>query len=152
MKGNPILRLCFVLLLLAGVLIPVCRVALTEGKPDTVANAVSSPATSQSGTAPSLLPGRLLLNAAPAPLRCTVTLRGKTLLTEKDLLSPGEYAADAQLTPGDDLVISVEWSDELPHAVRAEFLPQGMGAPVSRSFWAKRSLEDVLTIPPTAAR
>lgn len=154
MKGNPILRLCLVLLLLAGVLVPVCRLALTDGQTlpaATATNAAPSPATSESGSASSLLPGRLLLHAAPSVLRCAITLRGKPLLTEKDLLSPGEYAVDAKVAPGDDLVISAEWSDELPHAVRAEFLPQGMSTPVSRSYWAKRSLEDVLTIPaPTA--
>lgn len=154
MKGNPILRLCLVLLLLAGVLVPVCRLALTDGQADSTANAAPSPspATSESGSTSSLLSGRLLLHAAPSALSCAITLRGKTLLTEKNLLSPGEYAADAQVAPGDDLLITAEWSDELPHAVRVEFLPQGMSTPVSRSYWAKHALEDVLTIPATTAR
>jgi hypothetical protein len=152
MKGNPILRLCLVLLLLAGVLVPVYRLALTDSNADPTANAAPSPSTSESGSAPSLLPARLLLHAAPSALSCAITLRGKTLLTEKNLLSPGEYAADAQVAPGDDLLITAEWSDDLPHAVRVEFLPQGMCTPVSRSYWAKRSLEDVLTIPVTTER
>lgn len=141
MKGNPILRLILVLFLLVAVLVPVCRLALNEPQ------AVLTPASVTSESASPLLAGRLLLHAAPPPLRCAVTLRGKTLLSEKDLLSSGEYAVGAQVAPGDDLVITAEWSDDNPHAVRAEFLPPDMATAVNRTFWAKRSVEDVLTIP-----
>jgi hypothetical protein len=141
MKGNPILRLILVLFLLAAVLIPVCQLALNEPQP-----AVTT-ASEKAESASALLDGRLLLHTAPAPLRCAVTLRGKTLLKEKNLLSPGEYAVGAQVASGDDLVITAEWSDDNPHAAQAEFLPPGMTSPVKRTFWAKRSLEDVLTIP-----
>lgn len=142
MKGNPILRLCIVLLLLAAVVVPVCRLTLKSNpRPE-----LPSPTQERPGT---IKPsgGRLFLHAAPAPLRCAITLRGKILLTESNLLSPGEYAADAEVTPGDDLLITAEWADENPHAVRAEFSSQGMTVPVARSYWAKRSLEDVLSIP-----
>ena len=141
MKGNPILRLILVLFLLAAVLVPVCRLALNEPQP-----AVTT-ASEKAESASALLDGRLLLHTAPAPLRCAVTLRGKTLLKEKDLLSSGEYASDVRVARGDDLVITAEWSDDNPHAVRADFLQPGMTTPVTRTFWAKRSLEDVLTIP-----
>lgn len=142
MKGNPILRLCLVLLLLAAVLIPVCRLTLNFGRPSETPVSADP---EQSGT-PATLRGRLLLHAAPPPLCCAVSLRGKTLLTDKNLLSPGEYAADAEVSPGDDLLVTAEWDDGNPHAILVEFLPQGTSAPVSRSYWAKRSLEDVLTI------
>ena len=141
MKGNPILRLILVLFLLAAVLIPVCQLALTESQ------SALTPASATSESPRPLITGRLLLHAAPSPLRCAVTLRGKTLLSEKNLLSPGEYAVGAQVASGDDLVITAEWSDDNPHAAQAEFLPPGMTSPVKRTFWAKRSLEDVLTIP-----
>lgn len=148
MKGNPILRLCLVLLLLAAVLVPVCRLARTpDNPPDTPQSAPT-----ESRSAPPPLRGRLLLHAAPSPLRCAVSLRGKTLLTERELLSPGEYAADAEVSSGDDLLVTAEWADETPHAILVEFLSQGMTSPVTRSYWAKRSLEDVLTIPVTPDR
>ena len=149
MKGNPILRLSLVLLLLAAVLVPVCRLALTSGKIP-VGNLPEIHPGEASPT-PSQIHGRLLLHVAPAPLRCHVTLRGKPLLSEKDRIASGEYSSDAVVAPGDDLVIAAEWSDENPHAVRVEFLPSGMTTPVNRTFWAKRMLEDVLTIPASPA-
>lgn len=148
MKGNPILRLCLVLLLLAAVLVPVCRLTLTMGS-DRRSDIPSATQGRAVTTKPS--GGRLLLQTAPSPLRCAITLRGKTLLTESNLLSTGEYAAEAEVTPGDDLLVTAEWADETPHAVRAEFSSRGMTVPVVRSYWAKGSLEDVLTIPVTQA-
>jgi hypothetical protein len=147
MKGNPLLRLCIILLLLAAVLIPVCRLTLTtvESSSESASSAPKSMVRDEGSKA--VLRGRFLLRAAPSPIRCAVSLGGKTIMTEKNLLSPGEYGTDMEIPPGTDLLITAEWSDRKPHAVRVEFQPEGMTAPITASYWANGSLEDVLTIP-----
>lgn len=147
MKGNPLLRLCLILLLLAAVLVPVYRLTLStvQGSSESSSSAPKSVASDEASNA--ALHGRLLLRAAPSPIRCAVSLGGKTIMTEKNLLSPGEYGTDMEIAPGTDLLITAEWSDRNPHAVRVEFQPDGMTAPITGNYWANGSLEDVLTIP-----
>jgi len=144
MKGNPLLRLSLVLLLLAAVLVPVCILTTPPRKPSL------TPATPQHGPSKPAtmkpLPGRLLLHAAPSPLRCSVTLQGKPLLTERNLLAPGEYGADVRIPPDADLLVTAEWTDGTPHAVLVEFFPEGTGTLTTKSYWAKRSLEDTLSV------
>ena len=146
MKGNPRLRLCLVLLLLVAVLIPVCRLTLSvrESRQPSPAGEKSS-----KGAVTTPLRGRLLLYTAPFPLRCTVTLGEKLLLSEQNVLAPGEYGAEVKVSPDEDLLITAEWNDGNPHAVRLEFLPSGMTAPISASYWAKRRLKDIFTTPRT---
>ena len=147
MKGNPLLRLCLILLLLAAVLVPVCRLTLTTVETSSQSASSAPNSVVRDEGAKGVLRGRLLLRAAPSPIRFAVSLGGKTLVTEKNLLSPGEYGTDTEIPSGTDLLITAEWSDGKPHAVHVEFQPEGMTEPITASFWANRSLEDILTIP-----
>jgi hypothetical protein len=147
MKGNPLLRLCLILLLLSAVLVPVCRLTLTTVESSTESASSSQKSVVRDEGSKAALRGRLLLRAAPSPIRCAVSLGGKTIMTDKNLLSPGEYGTDMEIPPGTDLLITAEWGDRNPHAVRVEFQPEGMTEPITASYWANRSLEDVLTIP-----
>jgi hypothetical protein len=75
-----------------------------------------------------------------------VTLQGKPLLTERNLLAPGEYGADVRIPPDADLLVTAEWTDGTPPAVLVEFFPEGTGTLTTKSYWAKRSLEDTLSV------
>jgi hypothetical protein len=89
----------------------------------------------------------LLLHAAPSPQHCLISQSGKNLLTEKDQISPGEYRTAVEITKGDDLLISADWGDEEPHALHLEVLVHGYQAPLEKSFWGQKTVEDTLPIP-----
>jgi hypothetical protein len=89
----------------------------------------------------------LLLHAAPSPQHCLITQAGTKLLTEKDQISRGEYRTAIEITKGEDLLISADWGDEEPHALRLEVLVHGYQAPLEKSFWGQKTVEDTLSIP-----
>lgn len=157
MKGNPLLRLAIVLLVLAAVLWPVCHLTLHRATPlavmpiatSTQPHKSSTPDASdllKSGMRPTLR-ATLLLHAAPSPQHCRITQAGRKLLTEKDQISRGEYRTAIEITKGDDLLISADWGDEEPHALRLEVLVHGYQAPLEKSFWGQKTVEDTLSIP-----
>jgi hypothetical protein len=157
MKGNPLLRLGIVLLVLAAVLWPVCRLTLHRATPQAVMPITSSTETLTSSTPDAsvllnlgkrpTLRATLLLHAAPSPRHCRITQAGRKLLTEKDQISPGEYRTAIEITKGEDLLISADWGDEEPHALRLEVLVHGYQAPLEKSFWGQKTVEDTLSIP-----
>ena len=142
MKGSPILRLIIILMILAAVFWPVFRVTH-----HTAENVPKMPLTDTQAPISSSLRATILLHTAPPPLHCSVTVRGKILLTEKDLIAPGEYRASVEISKGDDLVITADWKDDDPHALRAEVLIHGYQVPLEKNFWAQHSLEDTFSIP-----
>jgi len=160
MKGNPLLRLAIVLLVLVAVLWPVCRLTLHRAIPLAVmpvsiyteTNASSTP--DAAVTSPLLssekrptLRATLLLHAAPSPQHCLITQAERKLLTEKDQISPGEYRTAIEITKGEDLLVSADWGDEEPHALRLEVLVHGYQAPLEKSFWGQKTVEDTIPIP-----
>ena len=162
MKGNPLLRFAVVLLVLAAVLWPVCRMTLHKNPaqgPESLTNSMAtstSPTTdgSSSDSASTLSAGKrptlratLLLHAAPSPQHCLITQAGRKLLTEKDQISVGEYRSAIEITKGEDLLIAADWGDEEPHALRLEVLVHGYQAPPEKSFWGQKNVEDTLPIP-----
>ena len=88
----------------------------------------------------------LLLIAAPPPLHCSITQNGVVLLNESNRVSTGKYRAAVEIDKGRDLLVTADWNDDDPHAVRAEVL-LGYQSPLEKSFWAGRSLEDTLPVP-----
>ena len=164
MKGNPLLRFAVVLFVLAAVLWPVFRLTLhkspavasgpltnstvTSASPTTDNSSESSASNSALGSAKKpTLRATLLLHAAPSPQHCLISQSGKNLLTEKDQISPGEYRTAVEITKGDDLLISADWGDEEPHALRLEVLVHGYQTPLEKSFWGQKTVEDTLPIP-----
>jgi hypothetical protein len=89
----------------------------------------------------------LLLHAAPAPLHCSISQNGRSLLRESDAIAIGEYRADVEISRGKDLLVKADWKDGEPHSLRVEVLVQGYQASLEKSFWAEESLEDKLAIP-----
>jgi hypothetical protein len=152
MKGNPLLRFAVVLLVLAAVLWPVCRMTLhkspAQESPITDSSSDSSASNSAlaSGKRPTLR-ATLLLHAAPSPQHCLISQAGRKLLTEKDQISPGEYRSAVEMSKGEDLLIAADWGDEEPHALRLEVLVHGYQAPLEKSFWGQKTVEDTLPIP-----
>ena len=162
MKGNPLLRFAVVLLVLAAVLWPVFRLTLHKSPAVASGPLTNSTVTSASPTTDNsseslisnlgsakgpTLRATLLLHAAPSPQHCLISQSGKNLLTEKDQISPGEYRTAVEITKGDDLLISADWGDEEPHALRLEVLVHGYQAPLEKSFWGQKTVEDTLPIP-----
>jgi hypothetical protein len=157
MKGNPLLRLAIVLLVLVAVLWPVCNLTLHRANPQAVMPITNSTETHTSSTPDAsdllnsekrpTLRATLLLHAAPSPQHCRITQAGRKLLTEKDQISPGEYRTAIEITKGEDLLISADWGDEEPHALRLEVLVHGYQAPLEKSFWGQKTVEDTLSIP-----
>jgi hypothetical protein len=143
MKGKPLVRIALILLLLALVLWPVLKI--TRHTEQSSAHPVGAQAPQT--TIDSSLSVTLLLHAAPSPINCSVTQGGIILLTETNLIAPGEYRAAVHIKKGDDLLITAQWKDGDPHALRAEVLVHGYQAPLEKSFWAQQSLEDTLPIP-----
>ena len=141
MKGHPALRTVLVLLLLAAVFYPVSRVIShrTIKEPTPVAVLPSGNKGSLSGI--------LRIRTAPTPLRLEVSSEGRSLPFSKDTTAPGCFAGELSVPAGSDLVLRAEWPDDHPHALHAEFLSEGGNAPVSRDYWAGRTLEDVLSLP-----
>ena len=144
MKGNPILRLTLILILLGAVFWPVFKITRTTPE---VTPSLPVACTAPQPSITSSLHATILLHAAPSPLRCSVSQHGTTLLTEKNLATPGEYRAAVEITKGEDLVITADWKNEEPHALRAEILIHGYQVPLEKNFWAQRSLEDSFPIP-----
>ena len=145
MKGNPILRLAVILILLGVVFWPVFKITHRA----TVNFPAPSASTHPSEAPPinSSLRATVLLHTAPSPRHCSVSQHGTTLLTEKNLVAPGEYRAAVEITKGDDLIITADWQNEEPHALRAEVLIHGYQVPIEKTFWAQQSLEDSFPIP-----
>ena len=144
MKGNPILRLTVILILLGAVFWPVFRI--TRSTPEVPPSLPVASTTSQPSITSSLQ-ATLLLHAAPSPLHCSISQHGIPLLTEKNLIGPGEYRTAVEITKGEDLIITADWKTEEPHALRAEVLIHGYQVPLEKSFWAQRTLEDSFPIP-----
>lgn len=142
MKGNPALRTVLVLLLLVAVAYPVSRVISHGEHPAPTSTATPPP---KSAT----INGTLRIRTAPAPLRIQVASLGKVLLEAeaKETNDRGGISKELSLPPGSDLILRAEWSDDRPHALHAEFLPNGTNAPVVRDYWSERTLEDVLSLP-----
>ena len=156
MKGNPLLRLIFVLLALGGVAWPVCR--LTMRSTESASKSISTPSTSSSTPAPASqaatsdtknnpLQVTLRLRVAPSPLHCSIMQGGRALLTEANLVSTGEYRVMAGILEGEDLLVAAEWADGQPHAVHAEVMIPDHQAPLEKDFWAGHTLEDTFPIP-----
>lgn len=141
MKGNPLLRFFLVLGLLLTVLVPVYKVTTPGSRPDSGYRSVAAE------NAPVPRRVTLVLRAAPSPLVCAISQRGKVLLNGKNLRTPGEYRAAAELYPGEDLVVTATWNDDGPHAVAAEVLLEGAPMTIKQTFWAGHSLEDTLPLP-----
>lgn len=145
MKGTPLLRLGIILALLAAAAWPACR--LTR-RPDPGTCAAAPPTgEARQDLAAAPLRATLLIHAAPAPLRCSVSQNGRVLLSEKNLSGPGEYRAETEIAPGMDLIIGSEWSNGDPHAIRAEVLISGSRTPLEKTYWATSSLEDSFPLP-----
>lgn len=141
MKGNPVLRTVLVLLLLAAVAYPVSRVISHDQR------SVTTPSpTTDSPVQPICLTGTLRIKAAPSPRHLEVTSEGKVVLETRGT-NGSDIAKELSLPSGSDLLIRVEWADDHPHALRAEFLPTGTNTPVSHDYWSARTLEDVLSLP-----
>lgn len=141
MKGNPLLRFLLVLALLLAVLVPVFKV--TNPGPQT--DSTYHPVALETATVPRRV--TLLLRAAPSPFTCAISQRGKVLLNETNLRTPGEYNAAAELYPGEDLLVTATWHDDGQHAVAAEVLIEGVPVTIKQTYWAGRSLEDTLPLP-----
>ena len=144
MKGNPLLRIAVILLLLAAVFWPVLKITSPSKPP--LPPAVS-PAQTNSPTISSALSATILLHGAPAPAHCSVSQHGVVLLSETNLIAPGEYRASVPIAKGDDLLITASWHDEEPHAVRLEVLIHGYQAHLEKTYWAQSQLEDTLPVP-----
>ena len=148
MKGNPLLRTALIFLFLAAVFWPVFKITQ---KPKATLQAETSPTLSPdqktTQTIVSSLPATLLLHTAPAPLHCSVSQHGVVLLTESNGISPGEYRSTVGITKGDDLLITADWKDEEPHALRVEVLVHGYQSHLEKSFWGQRQIEDTLPVP-----
>lgn len=89
----------------------------------------------------------LLLHTTSPPLHCSIQQQGILLLTEKEMISPGEYRAAVNLAKGTNLLIKGDWPNDEPHSMRVEVLVHGYQTPLEKSFWAERSLEDTFPIP-----
>ena len=146
MKGNPLLRLIFVLLVLSGVAWPVCRLtmqptaSISSAAHPTTSNTKSSDAKTSSQQA------TLHVRVAPSPLHCSIKQGGRTLLTDANLVAPGEYRVMAPISRGDDLLVTAEWTDGNPHALHAEVMLPGHQAPLQKDYWAGSTLEDTFPI------
>lgn len=155
MKGNPLLRLIIILILLIAVFWPVLKITHPAVVPSPTAATYSSPQNTGSSQGDqggqkniaSTLRVILLVHAAPSPLHCSISQGGVRLLTESNAISPGEYRTDVEISKGEDLLVTADWKNEEPHALRTEVLVQGYQAPLEKTFWAQQSLEDTLPIP-----
>ena len=148
MKGNPLLRIAVILLLLIVVFWPVFKVT-QKSKTLPQAPVLPIPDSKQGSTngINSSLPVTLLLHAAPSPIHCSVSQDGVELLTESNCISQGEYRAATGIRKGDDLLVTAEWNDEEPHALRVEVLVHGYQSHLEKSFWGQRQIEDTLPVP-----
>ena len=143
MKGNPALRTVLVLLLLAAVAYPVSRVISRGDHSDSP----RSPSPTSRAKV-DCMTGTLRIRTAPDPISLVVISAGKTVLEARGQnLLGNDISKELSLASGSDLIVKAEWSDDRLHALRAEFIPDGTNAPVSRDYWSGRTLEDVLSLP-----
>ncbi len=150
MKGNPLLLLSLIFIVLIAVFLPVLKITQhSSALPHPVPLSLSVVSNSISPQHPvtSTLRVTLLLHAAPSPLHCSISQHGVSLLSEKDLVSSGEYRTAVEIVKGEDLLVTATWRDDDPHALRAEVLVHGYQTPLEKTFWAQQSLEDTLPIP-----
>jgi hypothetical protein len=145
MKGYPVLRIAITLLVMTAIFWPLCRVTRRSG--EAADPAPNSKPGGAGATISSSLSATLLIHAAPSPLNCSISQHGAALLTEKDLIAPGEYRSSVKITKGEDLLVNAHWNNDDPHAVRVEVLIHGHQVPLEKSFWAQQSLEDTLPLP-----
>ena len=142
------MRLGVLLLFLTAVLWPVCKLTLwerngpTEQSPPTLSS-IAAASQRRNGTQQATL----ILHGAPCPLHCSIRQQDKVLLTEKDAFAPGEYRTIAKISNGEDLLITANWPNGDLHALRAEVSVTGTQTLLEKTFWARQSLEDTVTIP-----
>ena len=144
MKGYPLIRLAVVVLFLALLFWPVYKLTLRHpSQPSRADITPRAPETIQNHP----LRATLLVHAAPSPLHCSIREEGRILLSEKNVISPGEYRSEVDIDKGVDLVVAADWESEDPHAMRVQVLVYGYQTPLEKTFWAEKSLLDVLPIP-----
>jgi len=148
MKGSPLLRAGWVVVLLVVVAWPVWGITHRAAKPTTHASVSHSSASTGSSEQTSLH-ATILLHGAPDPLTCAVVQGGRILLSEKNRIGPGEYRSTGDLFPGTDLLVSATWRDRDPHALRLEVLMRDDLPPLQKDYWARESLEDAFALPDT---
>ena len=150
MKGNPLLRLSVVLILLLALLWPICKITQGETRkssPSPPGHASAVSLSTNPPSQPSSWKATLVVHAVPAPMDCSITQCGRILLSGKDRVASGEYRTIAEIVSGEDLVISSRWENDEPHALRVEVLAQDRGESLDKSFWARKTLEDAIAIP-----
>ena len=150
MKGNPLLRLSVVLILLLALLWPICKITLGETRKSSHSSpghASGASLSTNPPAQPSSWKATLVVHAAPAPMDCSITQCGRILLSGKDRIASGEYRSSAEIVSGEDLVISSGWENNEPHALRVEVLDQDHRETLDKSFWARKTLEDAIAIP-----
>ena len=146
MKGSPLLRAGWVVVLLLVVAWPVWGITHRSVKqPPHVAASPTSASTTSSEHAS--IHATILLHGAPDPLTCTVVQGGRVLLSEKNRIGPGQYRSTGDLSPGTDLLVSATWRDRDPHALRLEVLMRDDLPPLQKDYWARESLEDAFALP-----
>lgn len=149
MRGIPLLRFALVFVALGAVAWPLCHVILHQAVPHkapALASGTAESSISPEGKRPTLR-ATLLLHATPSPQHFQISQGDRTLLSEKDLISPGEYRSAVEITKGEDLHIQAGWEDDDPHALRVEVLVHGYQAPLEKNFWGQKSVEDTFPIP-----
>ncbi len=149
MKAYPLISLGFVSVVFFSAFWSIHHLAINSHALQTQLSADQSLATAPSPTPlnRTALRATLLLHAFPMPNRCQVIQNGRIILTEKNLIAPGEYRAPMELVKGMNLVIRATWGNEEPHAIRAEVLIHGYQQTLEKSFWAQETLEDTISIP-----
>lgn len=146
MKGSPLLRAGWVVVLLLVVAWPVWGITHRSAKPTPHASA--SPTSASTGSSEQTsLHATILLHGAPDPLNCAVVQGGRILLSEKNRIGPGEYRSTGDLSPGTDLLVSATWRDRDLHALRLEVLIRDDLPPLQKDYWARESLEDAFALP-----
>ena len=147
MKGNPLIRLALVLIVLGAVLVPVFRITSSRHAMESMIDAQREDRAPIHPQIKDTLRATIIIHAAPTPSECSVIQGGRTLLTQKDSFAKGEYRTAVEITKGEDLVVSAQWGDEEPHALRTEVLVHGYQVPLEKSFWAQKELRDTMSIP-----
>jgi hypothetical protein len=150
MKGSPLLRAAWVVMLLVAVAWPVWEITHRTAKPLPGGKTTPTSASTSTTTPPSdqpLIHATLLLHGAPDPSACSILQQGRILLAAKDRIGPGEYRATADLLPGTDLLVSAAWRDRDPHALRLEVLVSDDVPPLQKDYWARETLEDAFAFP-----
>jgi hypothetical protein len=156
MKGNQLTRLALTLLVITTVFWVGYRTVSHQPPkqiPSDTAYSTSISTKEFTGKDPEKRPtlptlrATLLMHTASAPLHFKIIQSGRELLSEKDQISPGEYRAAVEISKGEDLQITADWSDEEQHSLRVEVLVHGYQAPLEKNFWGQKSIEDNFPIP-----